>query len=50
MNSFVGCRFIMVDAKTGAREFYEKIGFKTLIGRVGRPYSMFLDFSDTRKN
>ena len=49
MNELIGCRFLTVDAKTGARKFYEKIGFRVLVEKPNRPSPMFLDFSDTEK-
>jgi len=48
MNALVGCRFLTVDAKTGARGFYEKIGFKVLVEKPNSPSPMFLDFSDNQ--
>jgi GNAT superfamily N-acetyltransferase len=39
----VGCRFLIVDAKKGAEEFYLKKGFKVFIEHQKEPRQMYLD-------
>jgi len=39
----VGCRFLIVDAKKGAEDFYLKKGFKIFIGDQKEPRQMYLD-------
>jgi GNAT superfamily N-acetyltransferase len=43
LNSFIGCRFITVDAKENARAFYEKLGFRVFLDKKEKPASMYLD-------
>jgi GNAT superfamily N-acetyltransferase len=43
LNAFIGCRFLTVDAKEGARAFYEKLGFKVFLDRAEKPTPMYLD-------
>jgi GNAT superfamily N-acetyltransferase len=48
INEYAGCRFLTVESKAGARSFYEKLGFKVLIEKEGRPISMYLDLLELK--